>query len=246
MSSTLDKKVKKPRKPKAAVAVAAPQPVVAATQASAQVETQTVIAQQAPVAAEPVAETVVTHADELVEDEPIEKPIEGKKKKRKEVAYAELRTDLDAVVNQLLADISSARSAKNKDLVNTLKGYEKSFKKARNDVKKVEPKKKKESAESDAPTQQSGFNKPQAVTGEIATFANWNASELKSRTDITKALCDYVKQHNLQNPENKRQILPDARLAAILRYNPDNGALTYSTMQKNISHLFVPEEKVQA
>lgn len=45
----------------------------------------------------------------------------------------------------------------------------------------------------------------QAVIGEDAL----------SRGDITKKLWDYIKKHNLQNPENKRQIIPDHKLAQV-------------------------------
>ena len=36
------------------------------------------------------------------------------------------------------------------------------------------------------------------------------------RTAVTKALWDYIKKHNLQNPANKRNILCDAKLKAVM------------------------------
>ncbi len=41
-----------------------------------------------------------------------------------------------------------------------------------------------------------------------------------SRTEATKKLWEYIKQHNLQNPENKRQIIPDEALAQVLGAEP--------------------------
>lgn len=35
------------------------------------------------------------------------------------------------------------------------------------------------------------------------------------RTEITKKLWDYIKKHKLQDPENKRNIKPDAKLAKV-------------------------------
>lgn len=35
------------------------------------------------------------------------------------------------------------------------------------------------------------------------------------RTELTKKLWDYIKANNLQNPENKREILADAKLKAV-------------------------------
>ncbi len=35
------------------------------------------------------------------------------------------------------------------------------------------------------------------------------------RTEVVKKLWEYIKQHNLQNPQNKRNILADEKLKAI-------------------------------
>lgn len=39
--------------------------------------------------------------------------------------------------------------------------------------------------------------------------------EVTSRGDITKKLWDYIKKHKLQDPKNKRKIVPDAKLAKV-------------------------------
>lgn len=36
------------------------------------------------------------------------------------------------------------------------------------------------------------------------------------RTEVTKRLWTYIKQHNLQNPANKRNILCDEKLKAVM------------------------------
>ena len=36
------------------------------------------------------------------------------------------------------------------------------------------------------------------------------------RTEVTKRLWDYIKAHKLQNPANKRNILCDAKLRAVM------------------------------
>jgi chromatin remodeling complex protein RSC6 len=41
-------------------------------------------------------------------------------------------------------------------------------------------------------------------------------SEPLPRTEVTKRLWDYIKAHNLQNPKNKRNILCDASLKAVM------------------------------
>ena len=41
-------------------------------------------------------------------------------------------------------------------------------------------------------------------------------SEPLPRTEVTKRIWDYIKAHNLQNPANKRNILCDAVLQAVM------------------------------
>jgi len=36
------------------------------------------------------------------------------------------------------------------------------------------------------------------------------------RTEVTKRMWDYIKAHNLQNPANKRNILCDSKLKAVM------------------------------
>lgn len=36
-----------------------------------------------------------------------------------------------------------------------------------------------------------------------------------ARTEVTKKLWDYIKQHKLQDPKNKRMINPDQKLARV-------------------------------
>ena len=49
-----------------------------------------------------------------------------------------------------------------------------------------------------------------------ATLAVVVGSEPLPRTEVTKRLWDYIKAHNLQNPANKRNILCDASLKAVM------------------------------
>jgi len=54
---------------------------------------------------------------------------------------------------------------------------------------------------------------PVAISDELQKFIGKKEA---ARTEVVKDLWDYIKAHNLQNPEDKRQILPDAKLAALL------------------------------
>jgi chromatin remodeling complex protein RSC6 len=59
----------------------------------------------------------------------------------------------------------------------------------------------------------SAFMKALKPSPELAAVIG---AEPMPRTEVTKRLWDYIKQHNLQNPANKRNILCDAKLKAVM------------------------------
>ena len=89
----------------------------------------------------------------------------------------------------------------------------------------------------------SGFLKPVPISKEMANFTGWDPEELKSRVDVTKFICSYVKEHNLQNPADKRQIKPDKKLKKLLKYehNPE-APLTYYRLQTYMKPHFTKKD----
>lgn len=59
----------------------------------------------------------------------------------------------------------------------------------------------------------SAFMKALKPSPELAAVVG---AEPMPRTEVTKRLWDYIKQNNLQNPANKRNILCDAKLKAVM------------------------------
>jgi chromatin remodeling complex protein RSC6 len=57
-----------------------------------------------------------------------------------------------------------------------------------------------------------GFNKP--LTPSPALAAVVGAGQL-TRADVVKKVWDYIKSKNLQNPQNKREIVADDKLKAV-------------------------------
>jgi chromatin remodeling complex protein RSC6 len=57
------------------------------------------------------------------------------------------------------------------------------------------------------------FMKALKPSAELAAVVG---TEPMPRTEVTKRLWDYIKAHNLQNPANKRNILCDAKLKAVM------------------------------
>jgi chromatin remodeling complex protein RSC6 len=62
--------------------------------------------------------------------------------------------------------------------------------------------------------------------------------------DVTKFLCAYIKDNNLQNDADKRQIKPDAKLTKLLGYDAKaaTSPLTYFHLQKLLKPHFVKTE----
>lgn len=82
------------------------------------------------------------------------------------------------------------------------------------------------------PATNSGLQKKMPVSAEMRAFAGVD-HEL-SRVDVTRLICEYIKEHDLQNPENKKEILLDAELKKLLKY--DGTAITYPHIQKYLNH----------
>ena len=65
----------------------------------------------------------------------------------------------------------------------------------------------------DSPKKTSAFMAALKPTAELAAIVG---AEPLPRTEVTKRLWDYIKAHNLQNPANKRNILCDDKLKAVM------------------------------
>lgn len=85
----------------------------------------------------------------------------------------------------------------------------------------------------------SGFQKPTRISKDLAKFTGWNDTDLHSRVEVTKFICDYIKTNNLQNPQDRRQIVPDAKLQKLLGYNPkkETEPLRYYSIQFHLNKM---------
>ena len=79
------------------------------------------------------------------------------------------------------------------------------------------------------------FERPTKVTEELLAFLGKPKDTLLSRSEVTKAVNNYVKEHNLKN---KHDIKPDAALKKLLAIE-DGTALTYFNLQKYLNHHYV-------
>jgi chromatin remodeling complex protein RSC6 len=94
----------------------------------------------------------------------------------------------------------------------------------------------------------SGFAKPTKVTKELCDFMNRPEGTEIARTEVTKALANYVKENNLLETNNKnktkfKRIIPDTKLKSLLGLETEEHDLTYFSMQKYINKHFYGKEK---
>lgn len=90
----------------------------------------------------------------------------------------------------------------------------------------------------------SGFVKPALISTELASFLGKPTGSEMARTEVTREINSYIREHKLQDPENGRRILPDAKLRKLLKINKTD-ELTYFNLQKYMSPHF-PKKTVVA
>jgi len=87
--------------------------------------------------------------------------------------------------------------------------------------------------------QNSGFLKEVPISKELSDFTGWEPTTLASRVQVTKFICNYIKEHDLQNPNDRREINPDRKLAKLLDIKPDKKTpLKYYSIQTHLKPHF--------
>ena len=89
------------------------------------------------------------------------------------------------------------------------------------------------------------FLKLRPITDELASFMGLSPKSQRSQTDVTKFISTYVKTHSCFDPNFKRRIIPDAKLAKLLRVK-DGQEVTYLNLQSFLKVHFVKTEVVKA
>lgn len=88
----------------------------------------------------------------------------------------------------------------------------------------------------------SGFVKPTKISDELATFLGKDKGSEMARTDVTREINLYIRAHKLQDKDNGRKIIPDAKLASLLKLKKTD-ELTYFNLQKYMSPHFAKAVK---
>ena len=92
----------------------------------------------------------------------------------------------------------------------------------------------------------SGFVKPTLISNELADFLGKPKGTEMARTEVTREINSYIRNHKLQDKDNGRKIIPDTKLNKLLKIKKGE-ELTYFNLQKYMSpHFAKASDKASA
>lgn len=173
-------------------------------------------------------------------------PTETTKTVRHVPTRESVEKEFDELVSVLEAEIAQLRTSASKSKgVKFLRTVNKKVKVLRAHALRVS----KQRTKTQRNNTNSGFLKPVQISKDLAKFTGWDQSELRSRVDVTKFICNYIKEKDLQDPTDRRNIRveQDANLKKLLNYDgKDKKPLTYYTLQSYLKSHFTPAPAVEA
>ena len=209
----------------------------------------------APIKIEPKITPVEIQAPEIIVDNGV---VQTQIKRKKEIATREkVLQSFDDICKSINEQITNSKEDKNVDgkALKFLRNINKNLGSLKKDTGKLIRHKRKNvvtdenNIEGDGGKETtkmtSGFLKPVPISLAMAKFTGWSPNELKSRVDVTKFLCNYIKDNNLQNPNDRRQIVADKKLSQLLEYKEGSNPLTYFDMQSHLKKHF-PKTVIKA
>lgn len=87
----------------------------------------------------------------------------------------------------------------------------------------------------------SGFAKPTLISDDLAEILKVEKGSKLARTDVTKLLSEYIKKNELQNPDNKKEIILDEKLNKLFGKYIDHDRIEWFGMQKHLKYHFIKE-----
>ena len=83
----------------------------------------------------------------------------------------------------------------------------------------------------------SGFVKPTLISNELAGFLGKPEGTEMARTEVTREINAYIREHKLQDKDNGRKIIADKKLTGLLKLKKGD-ELTYFNLQRYMSPHF--------
>lgn len=195
----------------------------------------------APVVAAPVEKKAVKSATPKATPAPapvVETPAPVVEDKKLTTSEDVVNVVNDSVL-RIKSEIANAKARKDREAVSVLNDVVKQLNSIRKPIDKLarsKPPRKQISIDAN----KNGFLKPVKISPELAKFLGCPEDEMKSRVQVTQAICKYIQDKDLQNPKNRREILVDDTLQSLLRFDPAvDGNLAYYQIQSRIQPHFI-------
>jgi len=174
--------------------------------------------------------------------EPTDVSEETSKSDSSECQFNDNREKTDELLKTLIESVQE-RIASDKVLLSNLRELNRNLARERKEVEKIVKKMSKGRGKKRRGGNKSpgGFTKPAPLSGPMCSFLEVPEGTELPRTEVTRRVNMYVKANNLQNPENKKQILPDRKLGSLL-YLSDTDELTYFNLQRYMKIHFLKKD----
>lgn len=191
---------------------------------------------------EEVAEEVAVESTESTESSPEDVKDDQDDQDDQENQFSENREKTDELLKGLITTVQD-RIASDKTLLSCLRELNRQVTRERKEVGKIVKKlhkgqRKKRRGGNKSP---GGFTKPAPLSGPMCVFLEVSDGTELPRTEVTRRVNRYVKENDLQNPENKKQILADGKLKSLL-YLKDDDELTYFNLQRYMKIHFLKKD----
>lgn len=147
-------------------------------------------------------------------------------------------TTLDEDIKAVTGNLTTLRETV-AAMLSQVKKLEKRVHREIKDARKRKRRSKVEEGPDAKPRTPSIFERPNQVTDELCKFLGKANGTLMSRTEVTKAVNNYVKEHDLKN---KHDIKPDAALKKLLAIG-EGEPLTYFNLQHYLNRHYIKAEK---
>lgn len=175
---------------------------------------------------------------EVKTETPVAAPAPTPVAKKEEVVEAAPAAAPETVeVDKFLVIVETLYKFQNdiKDMLSVVKTLHKDYSRL---VKSSSKKSKKSGGNADGTKRQpSGFAKPTLLSNQLCDFLGVAHNTSMARTEVTRMINEYIKTHKLQDPKDKRKIVPDAKLKSILKID-DSTVLSYFNLQSHLKGHF--------
>lgn len=206
---------------------------------SKKTETKEEVSSEEVKTTEKPSESVSSQENEV---EPTDVSEETSKSESSECQFNDNREKTDELLKTLIESVQE-RIASDKVLLSNLREFNRHLVRERKEVEKIVKKMSKGQGKKRRGGNKSpgGFTKPAPLSVPMCSFLEVPEGTELPRTEVTRRVNMYVKANNLQNPENKKQILPDRKLGSLL-YLSDTDELTYFNLQRYMKIHFLKKD----